>query len=852
MKKITLGLIAIFFILSANSVSASHIPGANITYTCNPNNPLQYTFTLTLFRVCPGFHPATMTAGNFNISNTCGLTNPIIPTFTQVGTPVDVNQLCPVLISNCSGGPASQPGIWMYTYQATITFPANCNSWMINFDLCCRDASTNTNGGASNNVYVETQLNTLTAPCNNSPTVTSAPIPYMCAGQTSTYCVTSADVDGDSLYYALVSPQGGTGVPITHPAPYSVTSPLQNTTFDPTTGCLTFNQPTTGNFVVTIQIQSYDAFGNLIGYVNHDYQIMVLNCSNIPPAPPTGGITNFSGSASLNGNTIDMCIGDNVCFDVVFNDINTTDSLFVTQNGTTLLPGATFTQTGSNPVTGTFCWVGTGGFSGSVVTFVAQDNACPISGQSAFAVNFNIGTGVFAGADQTICTGNNAQLQVANAVNPVWTSISGDPINVGVNISCNACPTPIITPSQTTTYVVTSDSVVGLCNLSDTVVITVLNATGPNIPDAVICPGPGNFASINVGSGYTNYTWSPACCSGQFANIFNPGTYIVSVDTLVCTLTDTFVVSLAANPLPTITGDVFFCKNENTTLGINGNYTSYTWSPNGETNSTITTGTGTYFATVIDTNGCTWNSDTVTVTNSNPQAFINNIDTVCPGDQTTINVSPSFTSYLWSNGATTQSVTVGAGNFDVIVTDNFGCNDTAFAVVPTYPTPNASFSITPDAQGQPGIPITFTDNSSGNIVAWFWSFGDGGTSSIQNPTHIYQSLGYFNVILIVENANGCRDTISREYFVISELIIPNVFTPNGDGFNDLLVIENLEFFDNNLKIYNRWGTKIFEKENYKNDWDGDSVSDGTYFFILEVKLMDDSIETHKGTISILK
>ncbi|PKP47182.1 MAG: hypothetical protein CVT95_05935, partial [Bacteroidetes bacterium HGW-Bacteroidetes-12] len=393
MKKITLGLIAIFFILSANSVSASHIPGANITYTCNPNNPLQYTFTLTLFRVCPGFHPATMTAGNFNISNTCGLTNPIIPTFTQVGTPVDVNQLCPVLISNCSGGPASQPGIWMYTYQATITFPANCNSWMINFDLCCRDASTNTNGGASNNVYVETQLNTLTAPCNNSPTVTSAPIPYMCAGQTSTYCVTSADVDGDSLYYALVSPQGGTGVPITHPAPYSVTSPLQNTTFDPTTGCLTFNQPTTGNFVVTIQIQSYDAFGNLIGYVNHDYQIMVLNCSNIPPAPPTGGITNFSGSASLNGNTIDMCIGDNVCFDVVFNDINTTDSLFVTQNGTTLLPGATFTQTGSNPVTGTFCWVGTGGFSGSVVTFVAQDNACPISGQSAFAVNFNIGTG---------------------------------------------------------------------------------------------------------------------------------------------------------------------------------------------------------------------------------------------------------------------------------------------------------------------------------------------------------------------------------------------------------------------------------------------------------------------------
>lgn len=601
---------------------------------------------------------------------------------------------------------------------------------------------------------------------------------------------------------------------------------------------------------MTIQIQSYDAFGNLIGYVNHDYQIMVLNCTNIPPSPPSGGITNFSGSATLNGNTIDMCIGDNVCFDVTFNDINATDSLFITENGTTLLPGATFTQTGSNPVTGTFCWVGTGGFSGSVVTFVAQDNACPISGQSAFAVNFNIGTGVYAGADQTICTGNSHQLQVANAVNPVWTSIAGDPINVGTNITCDSCANPVITPSQTTTYVVTSDSVPGLCNFTDTVTITVLNALGPQIPDTTVCPG--QVVNIDVGAGYTNYSWSPACCVGQFATITVPGTYIVSVDTLVCTMVDTFVVSAAPAPSPTITGNDFYCNNDLTTLGVSGNYSSYTWS-NGDTTANVNVGIGTYTVTVTDPNsGCTGTSPAVTVTNSNPQATINLPDTVCPGDYTMLSVSPTFSGYTWFNGDTNSTTSATGGNVNVIVTDNFGCKDTAYSTVYTYPTPNAAFSINPPIQGQPGVPITFTDLSSGNPISWLWSFGDGNGSSVQNPTHIYTSQGIMDVTLLVTSAEGCQDNVTLEYLILSDIVIPNVFTPNGDGYNDFLVFKNLEFIDNNLQVFNRWGTKIYEKENYKNEWDGDGVSDGTYYFILEIKNYDDSIEVHKGTITILR
>ena len=87
--------------------------------------------------------------------------------------------------------------------------------------------------------------------------------------------------------------------------------------------------------------------------------------------------------------------------------------------------------------------------------------------------------------------------------------------------------------------------------------------------------------------------------------------------------------------------------------------------------------------------------------------------------------------------------------------------------------------------------------------------------------------------------------------VINELIIPNVFTPNGDGVNDNLVFKNLHAFpDNKLSVLNRWGKTIFEKTGYQNDWGGDGHSDGTYFFILELNDKDNTV--HKGTITILR
>lgn len=84
---------------------------------------------------------------------------------------------------------------------------------------------------------------------------------------------------------------------------------------------------------------------------------------------------------------------------------------------------------------------------------------------------------------------------------------------------------------------------------------------------------------------------------------------------------------------------------------------------------------------------------------------------------------------------------------------------------------------------------------------------------------------------------------------VCETIIPNVFTPNGDGKNDTFTILNLEHYPNSaLTVYTRWGRKVFENTNYRNDWDGSNLEDGSYYFILK---RNDGQE-FKGSVTILR
>lgn len=85
------------------------------------------------------------------------------------------------------------------------------------------------------------------------------------------------------------------------------------------------------------------------------------------------------------------------------------------------------------------------------------------------------------------------------------------------------------------------------------------------------------------------------------------------------------------------------------------------------------------------------------------------------------------------------------------------------------------------------------------------------------------------------------------------LKIPNTFTPNGDGVNDYFEIRGLELFPaHQLMIFNRWGNEIYRSNNYRNDWNGAGLGEGTYYYAFELRLHTGHVQTFKGFITLIR
>ncbi|PJB15097.1 MAG: hypothetical protein CO118_05225, partial [Flavobacteriales bacterium CG_4_9_14_3_um_filter_32_8] len=823
MKKLTPFLLSLLlFIGSVNIIKASHIPGANLTWSCNPANPLTYTFTFTEFVSCPSTLGST--ASGFVFTNSCGLTNPTMGSMTQVGVAVDVSQTCGSVLSACAGG--TVPGVLMYTYTQTVTFPANCDSWTIDYDLCCRDANSNTAGGAGNDMHVQSVMNTLTAPCNSGPSVTSQPIPYMCAGQNNTYCITTADPDADSTYFQMTSPLGSGGVPIAYNAPYTINSPMNGFVLNPFTGCMSFNQATIGNFVVAVLIQSYDASGNLISSIIHDFQFEIINCTNTPPNQPAGGtITNFSGSGGTQTGpaSIEMCYGDNICFDVTFTDPNAANSLTITTNGTTIMPGATFTQTGTNPATGTFCWTAQPGFTGNVVTFVVEDDACPITGTNSFSVNFQINTGVFAGPDVYICGSQTAQLNATGASTYNWSPSTG--------LSCTNCPNPVASPTTTTTYTLTGN-LTGTCPNTDQMTVFVefpFNLTASATP-TVVCPG----GCTQLDAVLANLP--PPCCTysvelyDTFGDSWNGGQITVYVGGVA--VAPAFTVSSGYGPVTynfsvcngaaitvTYVGGSWQSENQYTIYDSNGNIIftdgmggtvptggnagtgscgavynyGYSWTPTaGLSNPNIQnptacgiTGSTTYTATaysISDPSCFTTASVNVNVSTVNAGTDVS----ICTGANTTlaatgISACGAGGSYSWSpaiglsatNIANPVASPASTTTYTVSFTDGCGCVITDQVIVSVGASIPPTMASTPETCfGNNTGTATATPNGMTPTYTYSWN-----TIPVQT-TNPATGLAPGNYTVTITDGNGC--VASNSVNVAAGIVVTAGFTVNDN------------------------------------------------------------------------
>ncbi|MFN5295712.1 MAG: gliding motility-associated C-terminal domain-containing protein [Flavobacteriales bacterium] len=169
-----------------------------------------------------------------------------------------------------------------------------------------------------------------------------------------------------------------------------------------------------------------------------------------------------------------------------------------------------------------------------------------------------------------------------------------------------------------------------------------------------------------------------------------------------------------------------------------------------------------------------------------------------------------------------------------------GCpSDTLNLIVEVMPSPNAAFEIAPNP-GMQGVPTFFVDQStvsSGSVVSWNWTLDGEQQQSGDINSYIISDLGFHTVCLEVLSDAGCPDTLCKEFEVVTPTLdAPNVFTPNGDGTNPVLVFDQLQYYPSSyLYVYNRWGNLVYEKENYQNNWDGGDLPEGVYYYVLNIE-----------------
>ena len=469
---------------------------------------------------------------------------------------------------------------------------------------------------------------------------------------------------------------------------------------------------------------------------------------------------------------------------------------------------------------------------------VTGTNAC---GTGTAQAQVTPGSGItltFTG-DLQVCPGGSTTITASGATTYIWST--GD---FG----------PSTTVSAAGTYTVTASSNCG----SVTQAVTVTQASGIAVTitgDTQICE---DGVSVLTASGADTYVWSTSQ-TGPSITVSAAGTYTVT-GTNGCGSDDaTIEVFVGMAPVVTILGDPSFCAGQSTMLTANGADT-YVWNTS-VTDATISVNQpGTY--TVTGTNACGSNTASATVTVAQlPVVDITGDDTICPNGQAVLTATGVGT-ITWNTGAQGAVLTVAQPGLYVATITNACGSDTQGFTVSAIDL-DADFTANPTSGTYP-LTVIFTPTEVPEGAEVLWDFDDdNSTSTVEEPQHTFLEPGSYSVTLQVW-ALGCSTMSSSVITVIappvgtvSSIALPNVFSPNGDRVNDLLVMNAVNITNVEAQIFNRWGQKVNDLKRVGESWDGRTTTgeiapDGTYFYTLTAQGRDGKTYEITGHITLLR
>jgi gliding motility-associated-like protein len=455
--------------------------------------------------------------------------------------------------------------------------------------------------------------------------------------------------------------------------------------------------------------------------------------------------------------------------------------------------------------------------------------------------------------NDTVCSGSSVTLAGNGANTYNWDN----------GITDN---TPFTATTSTTFTVIGLDA----NGCSDTTSVNLIVNPKPVIsanavPSSTICA---QDTIMLYGSGANVFMWDNGITDSIPFVATTSNTYtVIGLDTNGCS--DTSNISITVNPLPTVTiltnpGDSI-CLGDSTQVSASGNATTYTWN-NSQTNNSYYVNTSTdsiIILTGVDANGCT-NSDTtiirvlpvptltlysdtsICIFNSvQLQAVGTNIGYISWNNGTTLDDSTSTTPTATPNTTTTYIAVAGIGSCTV--------SDTVTVTVLPLPTVNAGNDTT-ILFGQ-----SMVINATAPSGSYNWSPDDYlSCTNCLNPTANPEFDTEY--ILTVTDNNGCvnSDTIFIKVDLeCTDLFVPNIFTPNGDGDSDYIKVLNKLCVQNmTFRIFDRWGNNVYSSTNPNEFWDGtyngNRAETGVYVYVLKATLTSGKEILKKGNISLLK
>ena len=559
--------------------------------------------------------------------------------------------------------------------------------------------------------------------------------------------------------------------------------------------------------------------------------------------------TNINVSPTTN-TTYSVTVTSNGCIDVASLDIivNALPNISITGTSS-ICDGESTTLTGNNG--NSYLWGGgqsTNSINVSPSTntwyYVTGTDGNGCSNIDSMEVTVNPSPIAIINGASSICIGDSTTLTASGGTgtyNYLW---DGSSSNAAITVS----------PSSLTSYYVTVS--IGSC--SDSASITINVDTLPIISisgTAIICE---NDTAILYGNGGIsgNYVWSYMSQTTDSIQVTPTSTtnYTVTGSDGTCYNTSTFQVTVNPAPNININGINSICEGDSTTLTASG-ATTYLWSTlSGSPSITVSpTSTTSYSVTGTD-GGCEGTAEILVTVNPIPNAVINGDTVICFGESAILTASGG-SGYLWNTTQSTSSITVSPATTQTysVTVSNGPCIDTATITLIVHPLPIV------DAGND--TTIIFGDNaylygSGGPTYTWSPS-ATLSCSDCQDPVASPEESTLYT--LLITDANGCSNTDEVWVYIeynCGDIFVPTAFSPNGDGYNDVLYIRGNCIDNLTFKIFDRWGEKVFESKNPTDGWDGEFrgqiMNGGVFSYYYSGTQIDGSSISGKGNVTLIR